>query len=163
MIRKFIIALTLAIPALGFAQKIGTVDVDAIFSLMPELPVAEQQFAEFSEAYKAELARLNEQMDKEYADFQTLADSNPIKASRQRSLEDLQMKIQQFYETANREMDAERQRLMQPIHDRIDAAIKTVGTANGFSIIMPLTSVSFTGPDVADCTPLVKSELKIKD
>ncbi|MDE5972470.1 MAG: OmpH family outer membrane protein [Muribaculaceae bacterium] len=163
MLKKIIITLALIIPAFGFAQKIGTVDVDAIFKAMPELAVAEQQFNEFSNAYKAELSRLNEQMDKEYAEFQALADSNPIKASRQRSLEDLQMKIQQFYETANRDMENERQRLMQPIHDRIDAAIKSVGTRNGFSVILPQASVSFVGPDVADCTSLVKAELKIAD
>lgn len=161
MLKKLFIALALTLPVMAFAQKFGTVDTDAIFKLMPERVAAEEQFTEFSNAYKAELQRLNEQMDKEYADFQALADTNPIKATRQRSLEDLQARIQHFYESAQREMDAKRTELMQPIYDRIDEAVKLVGTEQGFTIIFPVGAVNFTAPDVADCTELVKQALRL--
>ena len=52
MFRKIFIALAELLPAMAFAQKFGTVDMEAIFEQMPEKASAEEQFANVSKTYK---------------------------------------------------------------------------------------------------------------
>lgn len=161
MFKKIFIALALIIPSLAFAQKFGTVDMEAIFDLMPEKATAEEQFANVSKTYEAELTKLNEQYEKEVKEFQALEENSPLKATRAQSLQDLEGRIQRFYQTAQQDMERQRTQLMQPIQEKILNAIKLVGAEKGFTFIFPSGISFYQGGDVVDCTPMVKEALKL--
>lgn len=161
MFRKIFIALALMIPAFGFAQKFGTVDMEAIFELMPEKATAEEQFANVSKTYEAELTKLNEQYENEIKEYQALDENSPLKASRQQAIQDIEARIQRFYQTAQQDMERQRQQLMQPIQEKILNAIKLVGAEKGFTFIFPAGVAFYQGPDAVDCTAMVKEALKL--
>ncbi|MDE5900902.1 MAG: OmpH family outer membrane protein [Muribaculaceae bacterium] len=161
MFRKIFIALAFMLPAMAFAQKFGTVDMEAIFDQMPEKASAEEQFANVSKTYETELANLNEQYEKEIKAYQELDENSPLKASRQQAIQDVQARIERFYQTAQQDMERQRQLLMQPIQEKILNAIKLVGAEKGFTFIFPSGIAFYQGADAVDCTAMVKEALKL--
>lgn len=162
MFKKIFIALALLIPTMAFAQKFGTVDIQAVFELMPERAAAQEQIANASKTYEAEYAKLNETFDKEYAEFQALEESNPIRASRMEALNNLHERIQRFLATSQEDLGRQEQTLMAPIQEKLFNAVKKVGADQGFTFIFPNGSTLYTGTDVIDLTEAVKTELGLK-
>lgn len=162
MFKKLLLVITLMIPTMAFAQKFGTVDTEAIFQLMPERASAEEQLANASKTYEAELKKLYENMDKEYAEFQALEENSPIRNSRMQALNELQERIQRFQQTAQEDLTRQQQALLQPIQEKLTTAIKKVGANNGFTFIFPNGVAIYSGSDVTDCTDMVKAELGLK-
>lgn len=163
MIKKIFIAAALVVSSVtAFAQKFGTVDTEAIFQLMPERTSAEEQLANASKTYENELTKLRENFDKEYAEFQALEENNPIRNSRMQALQELNNRIQQFYEQAQQDLARQQQTLLEPVQEKLTNAIKKVGANNGFTFIFPLGVSIYSGTDVVDCTPMVKAELGLK-
>lgn len=162
MFKKLFLALAIMIPAMAFAQKFGTVDYQAVFQLMPERAQAEEQLASISKTYETELTKLRETFDKEYAEFQALEDTNPIKNSRRQALEELNTRIQNFLETAQQDLARQEQTLLAPIQEKLTNAIKAVGANNNFTFILPVGMAIYSGTDVIDVTDMVKAELGVK-
>ncbi|MDE7385849.1 MAG: OmpH family outer membrane protein [Muribaculaceae bacterium] len=75
MIKKFLLAICVAIPALVSAQtvKFGTVDVEPIITGMPEYAQANTQIQEASAKYQSEYKTLQDEMNKKMAEFQQLS------------------------------------------------------------------------------------------
>ena len=62
MLKKLLLVAAMLIPMLASAQtlKIGLVDMQGIFNVMPEKEAAEKQLAEVSKKYEAENEKLGE-------------------------------------------------------------------------------------------------------
>lgn len=167
MIKKFLLAIMIAIPACAFAQsvKVGTVDVEAIIPLMPEYEAAQTQLAESSKKYEAEYQTLQEEMQKIYAEYQKLADDpNTPQSIKERRLQDIQdrnKRAEQFAQTADQDLRQKQAQLMQPVQEKMMQAINSVGSENGYIMILPVGVAAYTSPDVVDVTPLVKTKLGI--
>lgn len=162
MLKKILLAVALIVPAMAFAQKFATVDMDAVFELMPERAAAMEQLANASKTYENEHAKLRESFDKEYAEFQALEENNPIRASRMEALNDLHERIERFVQTAEQDLARQQQALVAPIQEKLLNAIKKVGAEQGYTFILPSGLALYTGTDVIDCTPAVKAELGLK-
>jgi Skp family chaperone for outer membrane proteins len=69
MFKKVIIALAIAamLPVVAAAQKFGVVDVNAIFTAMPESTAAQNQLNEASKKYEEEWKKIAEEVDKKNA------------------------------------------------------------------------------------------------
>ncbi len=78
MIKKFLLALAVALPACAFAQapKFGVVDAESIIPKMPEFVEAQNKVNEASKTYESEYAKITEELQKKYAEFQEL-DKDP--------------------------------------------------------------------------------------
>ena len=59
-----VMAVALLLPAIAAAQKFGTIDVNAIFTAMPETTAAQTQLQEVSKKYEAEYKKLEEEVNK---------------------------------------------------------------------------------------------------
>ena len=156
MIKKILFVAAVAISAFGAqAQaKIGNVNSQEIFTLMPEVKAAETTLNEVQTKYQNEYKALQ---DKETPDA--------IRQRREGELQELQTKIQNFSSVAAQDMQQQQQRLMAPIQEKIMTAIKAVGEENGFTYILDVNSgtIVYTGKDAIDVTPLVKDKLGLKD
>ncbi len=166
MFKKVIIALAFAfaLPVLAAAQKFGVVDVNTIFSAMPETQAAQNQLAEASKKYEEEFKKLQEEFDKKFQEFQALGTDAPasIKERREQELQELSNKMQQFRSTAQQDIDKQQQTLLAPIEQKINEAIKAVGQEGGYTFILPDGMALFQGSTVVDATPAVKTKLGIK-
>ncbi len=169
MIKKFLLALAVALPACAFAQapKFGVVDAESIIPKMPEFVEAQNKVNEASKTYESEYAKITEELQKKYAEFQEL-DKDPgtlqsIKERRMQDIQELDKKAQQFAQTAQQDLQRQQAQLMQPVQEKVINAIKTVGNENGYTMIFPEGVPAYVSADVQDVTPLVKAKLGIKD
>ena len=167
MLKKLLLAVMVAAPMCLFAEvKIGTVDTQEVFTLMPELKTAQASLEEVNKKYQTEYKALQEEFNKKYTEFQALDENTPqsIKDSRARELQENSQKIQNFQQMAQQDLAKQQETLLAPISEKIQKAIQAVGAEGGFTFIYDLSipAVIYTGNGAVDATPLVKAKLGIQ-
>ena len=167
MFKKLILAVLLALPMTALAQKLGTVEVEAVFTLMPETKEMQTKLEDASKQYETAFQGLTDEINKLYTEFQSIVNDttvlDTIKERRMQDLQELDKKAQQFAQTAQAELQRQQAQLMQPIQEKVMNAIKTVGNENGFTMIFPEGVPAYVAADVQDVTALVKTKLGVKD
>ena len=165
MKRLLMIAVAL-LPLMLMAQaRIGIVNSQQIFDIMPEKAAAEAQLKTLSDRYHSEYLLLQEEFDKKYADYQTVAADatmpETIKERRVQELQESDKKMRKFERRAADDIAASRTVLLQPITDKIQAAIHQAGQQGNFDLVLDtaVTPVAYTGPATIDITPMVKNIL----
>lgn len=73
-------------------------------------------------------------------------------------------KVDQFRNTAAPDLERLRQSLMAPIQNKINDAVKTVGSEGAYTFIFPNepSLLLYTGSEVTDVTAAVKTKLGLK-
>ncbi|MDE6286778.1 MAG: OmpH family outer membrane protein, partial [Muribaculaceae bacterium] len=141
MIKKLLLAVLVALPFSAFAQKFGVVDLENVFQAMPETATAQTQLTDASKKYEDEFAKLREEVDKLFAEYQNLqkdpATPDAIKERRLNELQERDQKVQQFRNTASQDLARLQEQLMAPIQQKIADAVKTVGQEGNFTFIFP--------------------------
>ena len=165
MKRIWMLAVAL-LPLMLMAQaRIGIVNSQQLFDLMPEKAAAEAQLKALSDKYHAEYMLLQREFDKKYADYQTIAADvtmpDAIKERRVQELQESDKKMREFERRAADDIAAQRVALTKPITDRIQAAIRTAGEQGAFDLVLDtaVTPVAYNGPATVDLTPVVKAML----
>ena len=163
MIKKIILALILSVPAIGFAQKFGTINTDSLMAQLPQVQAVQAQIKAASERYEAEFKKLKTELDNKYAEFQKLDSSEPrvIHERRLQEIRELDQKINQFRKTATADLKAKEIELMTPIRNQVKAAIASIGAEGDFIIIFENAPAVYTRADVVDITELVKAKLTV--
>lgn len=167
-IKALILAAAVAMPTLAWGQapKFGTVELEPIFQSMPERATAEATITEASKKYEDEFAKLQDEFNKKYTEFQTLdkdtATPESIKERRMQELSELNDKMQQFRNTASQDLQRQQQQLMAPIQEKIVTAIKAVGQEGGYTFIFTADVPAYVGVGVEDVSPAVKAKLGLK-
>ncbi|MDE6301336.1 MAG: OmpH family outer membrane protein [Muribaculaceae bacterium] len=167
MIKKLILVLAVMLPMSVFAQKFGVVDLDAIMQAMPETAAAQETINEASKKYETEFQKLQDELQKRYAEFQTIQDDpetpQTIKERRMQEIQTLAGNVDNFRQTASQDLQRQHEQLMAPIQQRLMEAIKAVGQDGGFTFIMPNESILlYTGSTVINVTNDVKAKLGVK-
>lgn len=165
MKKILVIAMTL-MPLMLMAQaRIGIVNSQQIFDLMPDKANAEAQLQSLSEHYHAEYVLLQSEFDKKYADYQTVAaDPSTPEAIKERRVQELQesdKKIREFQRRAADDIASRREALSNPINEKIQTAIQAAGRQANLDVVFDtaVTPVAYTGPNTVDITPMVKTIL----
>ena len=162
--KKIIIAMMLIMPMAISAQKFGHINTQELFSQMPEVAQIKLKMDTIQSQYENQLASMNEELQKKVQDYQaqeaTMADA--IKQIRQQELQEMQQRIQLFYQTAEQDIQKKQQELLLPVHERMAKAIKAVGTREGYTYIFDSAAMVHIGDDAKDVTSDVKKELGIK-
>lgn len=167
MLKKLILVLLVALPFTSFAQKFGTVDIEAIFTEMPAAKAMQAQLAEASKKYEDEFSKLAEELDKLYKDYQTIQNDASVPESiKERRIQEIQERsnnVDRFRATAQQDLARQQEQLAAPIEQAINEAISAVGAEGGFTFIFPKQPglILYQGNDVVDATALVKAKLKI--
>jgi outer membrane protein len=168
MKRLLMIAVAL-LPLVVMAQaRIGIINSQQIFDLMPEKAQAEAQLKALSDSYHAEYEMLKGEFDKKYADYQTVAADalmpETIKERRVQELQESDKKMREFERRAADDLAAKREALTRPIADKVQAAIRTAGEQAALDVVFDtaVTPVAYTGPATVDLTPMVKTILGLK-
>ncbi|MBO4955727.1 MAG: OmpH family outer membrane protein [Muribaculaceae bacterium] len=164
MIKKLVLACLIALPAMAFAQKFGYVDTQSLLGSLPAMKEVQTQLEATTAKYEAELTNLRTELEKKYTEFQQMEESTPaaIKERRVQEITELEQKIQQFRSTAAQDIQSQQEKLMAPIQQQVMTAIKSVGSEGSFTFIFESGYMLYTGTEVVDVTPLVKTKLGIK-
>ncbi len=166
MIKKILLAILVAFPMIAVAQspKFGIVNTQTIIQDLPDFKEAREQIDSSSKKYEDEFKKLQEQMEKSYAEFQALAADTPesIKERRMQEIQDLDQKMQQFHATATQDIQRQQETLLAPIQEKVRQALTAVGKENNMTFIFENMMPVYTGTDVIDVTPLVRTKLGLK-
>ena len=162
--KKIIIAMMLIMPMAISAQKFGHINTQELFSQMPEVAQIKLKMDTIQSQYENQLASMNEEIQKKAQDYQaqeaTMADA--VKQIRQQELQEMQQRIQLFYQTAEQDIQKKQQELLTPVHEKMAKAIKAVGERENYTYIFDSQAMVHIGNDAIDVTPAVKKELGIK-
>ena len=108
MIKKLLMALLVALPFSSMAQKFGVVDLESIFTSMPESAAMQTQLQETTTKYEEEFGKLQEEVNKLYTEYQTIAnDANTPESIKERRVQEIQeraAKVDQFRNTAQQDI-----------------------------------------------------------
>ena len=170
MLKKIALVMLLALPMGVFAQnlKFGHINAQEIITVMPEFTKAQNDIQTLEKQLTAELQRTQEEFNKKYQEFQQAIakDSLPpnIAERRQKELQDMAQRQEQFQQEAYQSMQKAQQDAMAPIYQKLDEAIQAVGKAEGVVYIFDLarTPIPFVGAQSVDVTAKVKTQLGIK-
>lgn len=169
MLKKFALVIMLMLPMGVFAQnlKFGHINAMEIISAMPDYTKAQNDLKALSDQLGKELQRTQEEFNKKYQEFMQTKDSLPanIAERRQKELEDMMQRQQQFQEKAQQDMEKAQNDLMAPIYKKLDDAIKSVGASEGVVYIFDLARTPIPYVNESQSTNLnakVKAQLGIK-
>lgn len=162
--KKLIVILALAMPMLVSAQKLGYVNTSELFAQMPEVAKIKLQMDTIQSQYENQLTMMQEEFQKKAQDYQNQAASmtDAIRQIREQELQEMQQRIQLFYQTAEQDITKKQQELLAPVHERMAKAINTVGEKEGYTYIFDSAAMVYIAPTAEDVMPSVKKELKIK-
>lgn len=148
----------------AFAQtKIGYINVDEIFALMPETRKADSSLAiyqrDLADEYSKQETELNTAIEKFIKDSITM--SPAVKEAKRSDLQSRVTGISGKKQDFSAAFEKEKERQTQPIRDKLLATIKTVAKENGYGHIL-YKDQAIVFPESDDITPLVKRKLGIK-
>lgn len=171
MLKKILFAMLLILPLGVFAQslKFGHVKSNEIIVVLPETKKAQEELKAMEKKYMDEIKRTTEEFQKKYAEFQQATAKNALPKNiaerRQKELEDMAQRSQQFQQEAQQAMQKAQNDLMAPIYQKVEKAIQTVGKEKGMVYIFDLarTSIPYVNTAVSvDVTTAVKAKLGVK-
>lgn len=143
--------------------KYGHVNSGEILQSMPGIDSLQIKLA----AYQKSLEEMYQSMMDEYQTKKDKFDrevgtmSSSVRQVREKELEDLGNRIQDFQSNAQDDMSDKQYELAKPFQDAIQNAINKVSKEHGFSYIFD-TKILLYYDGGEDITPLVKKELGIK-
>ncbi len=174
MTKKVFFTLTLLISLVGgtaFSQvlpqvSVAYVNTTELLDQMPEKAQATQQLLTLSENYEKELELMQNEYNKKYSDYITYQASlsENIKLRRMQELTELESRITQFMELAQKDIENREKELLEPLKQKINNAIHNVGIEQGYTVIYDLANpgIAFVSPDAVNANPYVKSKLGIR-
>lgn len=165
MVKKLLLAIFIALPAISFAQKFAIVNTQTIMQELPDVKDAQTQLETASKKYDEEFKNLQSEMQKKYEEFQKAQEEKApqtILDRRTSELQELDQKIQQFRQTAAQDLERQQQQLLAPIQQKVINAINSVGAEGNYTFVFENTSPVYVGKDVTDITAAVKNKLGLK-
>ena len=119
------------------AQKIGYVDLQELMQLMPEYKKANSDMEAFGKSLEDELKKMSDEFQKKVADYQKIEKtlSEPIKDVKQKELQDMQTRIQDFQQSAQENIRKKEAELLKPIIEKAKTSIAAVAKEGGYSYV----------------------------
>ena len=162
--KKLILMLALALPMLATAQKIGHVSSQEIMAIMPETKQMSVKLDSLQTSYENQLANMQEEFNKKLTEFQQQQATMTagVKEFRQQELAEMEQRMQMFYQTVQKDLQAKQVEYLQPVQNKLLEAINKVAAAQGCTYVVDRTAVLCVGADALDLTSAVRAELGIK-
>jgi len=146
------------------AQKFGYVNTSAILSEMPELKQAEANLKSYQTQLQKKGQSMLEELQAEYQSVQTKVQNGDLSPKQQESeaarLKQKETELGQYEQDMMQKIQEKRTTELQPIYDKLNAAIEEVAQENGFQFIFD-ESVLLYKDDSADVSTMVKNKLGI--
>ncbi|MDB2587335.1 OmpH family outer membrane protein [Flavobacteriaceae bacterium] len=119
-------------------SKVGTIDIDYILSLMPELSEVQEQVkayqTELSDGYSEKLAQYEKAL-KDYRDNESLL-TLMQKKSKEDSLVVMQNDLGQYQQNGNQLLALRQEDFMQPLYTKVGQSLERVAEAGGYTQVL---------------------------
>ncbi len=147
-----------------YAQKFGRLNYSELIQSMPEMATVQTQVEAAATEYSEHLESLQVELNNKINDLNkaptTMSES--VKQLRTREIQELNDRLQQYYEIAQEELQKTQADLMAPVEAKASEAIKKVAKAEGLTVVFQNGSVVYIDETTTvDILDKVKKELGI--
>ncbi len=154
-----------SLPAISQTLKFGHIDSGALIQLMPQTKQADSTLRKYGESLDSQLKGMTAEYQSKLQSYQGGADTMPdaIKTYKEKELNDLGNRIQDFQQTAQESIQKKKEELYGPILKKAEDAIKDIAKEKSYSYIFDtsLGSVIYA-QESDDIMSQVKTRLGIK-
>lgn len=163
-----IIAYLLAFGGTAMAQKtvkLGHINSNDLMQIMPGRDSAQTVLQAEVQELETTLKTMQSEMEKRYNEYMENQSgwTELIRNTKQREIQDMGARIQEFQENAQKQLQQREQELLKPIIDRAKKAIEDVAAEGGYSYVFDSgVSALLYSPESDDIMPLVKKKLGLK-
>jgi outer membrane protein len=169
MAKKFLLFIWLIFPGYLSAQqayKIGHINTQELYTLMPEWGVAKNTIDKVILEYQDYLETIQTEFQGKYQEYLMKNEnySKTYKQLKEEELQELNDRIEQFQAKAQKEIEFKQAELFNPLMDKAQKAISDVAIENKFTYILDISSgiVLYKANNSNDILPLVKAKMGIK-
>ncbi|MEK6616795.1 MAG: OmpH family outer membrane protein [Bacteroidota bacterium] len=149
----------------SYAQKTAFIDLDSLLSVMPEMTEAKKVSADHYKQLEVTLTTMQKDLNDKLADYQANEKvyTDLIKNMKQKELQDLNQRIQDFQVQAQTDFQKKNDELTKPINGKAKKAIEKVAKAKGYKLVIDSSAgvLLYTEP-AEDIFNAVKAELGVK-
>ena len=148
------------------AQKFGHVTSELLLQAMPEYDSAQATLQELQQHYELEIERIQVEINKKIEEFNqneaTMSDL--IKEAKASEIQELQMRLQNYSQTAQQDLQQQGMMVIQPVMEKARGAIEEVAKEHGLIYVFDLSQGNpvYTSEESLDMVPLVKAKLGIE-
>ena len=167
--KKLLVAIVLVLGVVGtsIAQtpKFGHINTAELTSLMPERAAIQTELENYAKSLDTQLQMMGTEYQSKMADYQANEKtwSPVVRDSKEKEIVDLEKRIQEFQQTAQKSLSDKEQSLVEPVIAKVQDAIKVVAKQKGYTYVFDTSSgVLLAYPDGDNLLPLVKTYLKIQ-
>lgn len=161
-----LVVLMLAASSL-FAQKIGYINSQQILAQYQEAKDAQDKLDKINKDWEAEAREMQKQLEdmNDQLESQRLLLSEERQKEKMQEMQALYLKIQQYQNQKwgqNGDFYTEQDKVMKPVFDKVNEAIKIVGEQERFDYIFDTVAgnIVYASPDQKDLTDLVIEQLE---
>lgn len=145
--------------AMNAQAKVAHVDVSELMQKMPAMLDAQKQLEKLSSTYDTEYKTMVDEFQakvKKYEQESTTV-TEPVNEERSKEVQDMQKRIVDYRDNAQKDLQKKEADLVKPIMDKIKASIQKVGKAKGFQYV--LNAADLLVADGPNITADVKKDL----
>lgn len=121
--------------------KIAHINTQELVEDMPEMKEAAKELEKISKTYETEIRNLASAFESKVKRYEEEVDSKSEEENmaRGQELQEMQNNIQEYRQTAMRELEKKEQDIYQPLLEKARKAIEKVGKAQGYDYILDST------------------------
>ena len=160
------ITLTLGILCMAFAvnaQKFGHITSEQLLQAMPEYDSAQLKVQDLRQQYDLEIERIQVEINKKIEEFNQSEStmSDLIREAKASEVQEMQVRLQNFAQTAQQDLQQQSMVFIQPVMDEARGAIDEVAKEQGLLYVFDLSQGNpiYTSEESVDMFPLVKAKL----
>jgi outer membrane protein len=145
------------------AQKFGHITSEQLLQAMPEYDSAQTKVDDLRQQYDLEIERIQVEINKKIEEFNNseATMSNLIREAKASEIQEMQVRLQNFAQTAQQDLQQQSMMMIQPVMDKARKAIDAVAKENGLIYVFDLSQGNpvYTSPESLDMLPLVKAKM----
>lgn len=124
--------------AINAQAKTAHVDVSEIMQKMPAMLDAQKQLEKLSGTYDTEYKTMVDEFQAKVKKYETEAATvtEAVNEERSKEVQDMQKRIVDYRDNAQKELQKKEADLVKPIMDKIKASIQKVGKAKGYQYVL---------------------------
>lgn len=168
MKKSLLIVIAFIFASASFAQelKFGHVNMQEIVYLMDEMDSARVVLEKYNQDIQDTYNSMVSEFQRKYTEYQQMAAnwSPAVLEAKQKELQDIEVRIQEYQQSAQVDMQNKQQEIFAPIQMKANEAVQKVGRTNGLVYIFDISmgTIPFVNETLSiDVTPMVKAELNI--
>ena len=144
-LKTLAIAIVLFIGTQVSAQtKVAHIDVQALMTSMPEMKTAQDQMKKIQDTYDKDYKNMVTEYQTKLQKYEQEAPTagDALNETRSKEMQDMGSRIQQFEQTAKKELGQKELDLIKPIMEKAQKAIQKVAKAKGVNYVLDATTGS---------------------